>query len=307
MRRALCALWRDLPVWFLAYLAWTTFHLELKNLDPPRPEFAWTAAFPLTWVALGLWWARGERTWPRLLKIALGVCAPLFALALAPVRPMSNAAILPWFECSTLTWVAVLSIHCWRTRSRGEFARLFGVGMLYGLILENGGIAMGFFSEPGYRLHVPGMPGPLATGLGWMSAFYAAYHFAHAIAPRKTVGALALLATAVTLSLDLQLDPAATAAAWWIWHPDLEPGFHNVPWVNYTAWFSAMLPYFLLLFWIQARPWTEKRKTLTLLVGLGPLLLAELVIVMALSAAVTGGVESPTMQIFYDALRFPFP
>jgi hypothetical protein len=309
IRRGLRAFARDLPIWFLAYLGWSTFNLVLKNLSPPRPEFAWTAIFPLAWVVAFLWWCRGKRTAGRLIGACAAVGAPLALMALAPAQPMSSEEIRPWFEFGTLLGVALLATHCWFTRPRAEFALFYGVGVVFGLILENGGIAMGFFSETGYRLHLPGFPGPLATGLGWTSVFYVATFIAERFFPSApAAGAVwrpALLATAVALSLDLQLDPAATAAGWWVWHPSLTPGYLGVPLVNYTAWLAAIGPFFVLLWWIRAQGWPQSRQNLVLLSALAPLLLAELVIVMALTALVSGGLHSAPMQIFRNALAPP--
>jgi uncharacterized membrane protein len=314
--------WRDLPIWFLAYQGYSTFHLELKSLDPPRPEFGWTVVFPLLWVVAYLWWCRGPTTRTRLVRIAVWSLAPLALLALLPVNPMSNAEIHPWFEASTLACVALLALHCALTRPAGDFGLFYGVGLLYAFILENGGIWMGFFSEPGYMIHFAGFPGPLATALGWTTVFYTSMHVAeelrraggrHGIVMvepaedkgRQSAAGLALTATLVALSLDLQLDPAATAAQWWIWHPSLRPGFLGVPLVNYTAWLAAMAPFFWLVAWVRRHSRTRARANITLLVSLPPLVAGELMLVMLLTALVEGGWTSPSLVIFAETLGPP--
>lgn len=322
-RRFFRSLWRDLPLWFLAYQGWTTFHLELKNLTPARPEFAWTVVFPLFWVVAFRWRCRGIPNARRLVRVTALVAAPLILLALAPSRPMTNAEIRPWFEASTLAWVGLLALHCATRRPVGDLVFFYAIGVPIGLILENGGILLGFFREPGYRLYLPPLLGPVATGLGWTTVFYTsmflADHFTDAgAAPRPTVRIwerhtlrrrLARLAdrlvrwppftaTAVALSIDLQLDPAATAAGWWVWNPSLQPGFLGVPLVNYTAWLSATAPLFCLVWWLRRHPWPAWRVNLTLLVLLLPMFIVELTVVILLTIIAEGGWKTPSMRLF---------
>jgi hypothetical protein len=113
-----------------------------------------------------------------------------------------------------------------------------------------------------------------------------------------------LVATGVCLSLDLQLDPVATAAGWWHWDRDLllSQTFLGVPAVNFIAWFSALAPLFLLIWWVRSQRWSVWQEHVTLLALLLPLFVVELMLVLVLSWIVTGGFTSRTMILFQNTL-----
>ena len=46
-------------------------------------------------------------------------------------------------------------------------AAFFGVALVYGFILENSGIVLGFFEEKGFHVYLGPLPAPLATTIGW--------------------------------------------------------------------------------------------------------------------------------------------
>lgn len=301
------ALWRDLPVWFLAYLGWSLCHFTLKSLDPPHPQFAWTALFPLTVVTVFLWRVRGPVTRERFVRTVFLVFAPLALLVALPRHPLTPEAAKLAFEISTGAWVGLLALHCALTRPFTDFRLFFGIGAVYGLILENGGIILGFFREPGYVLHIPPFPGPVVTALGWVTVLYCATHVAeHLPEPRghRAPWKPALVATAVALALDLQLDPVATAAGWWVWDTTLIafPGLMGVPIVNFTAWIGATLPFFYLLWWIRSEGLPPWRQNAMLVLCLAPLLVVELMLVIVLTALVDGGLASPAVILFSRSL-----
>ena len=68
-------------------------------------------------------------------------------IILLPHRPMQMREILLWFESMTVLAVLLLAVHCHLTRGAGKTWRLFGTGVLYGLVLESSGVAIGFFAE----------------------------------------------------------------------------------------------------------------------------------------------------------------
>lgn len=310
----------DLPIGFLVLGAWGTFHLALKNLDPPQPGIAWPVIFPLGWAAVTLWLCNGPPRILRLVRIGASLSAPLLLIALLPARPMTEAQIRPWYEFGTLGAVALLAFHCAKTRPRGDLVLFFGVGMLLGLILENGGIVMGFFREEGYLLHPPGLPGPLATGMGWTAVFYASMHVAERllfvrprpsaeeITPRplreRSVWWGAALATAVGCTFDLLLDPTATASGAWTWDTGLasSPMFLGVPLINFIAWLGALGPLFTVIWWVRWQGWSSTRENLMILLALGPLLVFEVALVQLLSLLLTGGLDSPTLILFQRSM-----
>jgi Carotenoid biosynthesis protein len=320
LKGMLRSLWMDLPIGFLVLTAWGTFNLALKNLDPPQPQIAWPVVFPLGWAAVTLWLCNGPARVLRLVKIAAALSAPLLLIALLPRQPLTAAQIKPWYEFGTLGAVALLALHCAETRPRGDLILFFGVGMLLGLILENGGIVMGFFREQGYLLHPPGLPGPLATGMGWTAVFYSSMHVAEhllfvrprpsaeEITPRpgreRSVWWGAALATAVGITFDLLLDPTATAAGAWTWDSSLAsfPMLLGVPLINFIAWFGALAPLFAVIWWVRWQGWSSPRENLVILMALAPLLVFEVALVQLLSLLLTGGLDSPTLILFQRAM-----
>ncbi len=92
-----------------------------------------------------------------------------------------------FYEFSQFVWFIIFLIHCYKTHGKWPTIQIFVIGMIYGLILENGGPIQipslgfpGFFFENCYNIYLFQIFGygirvslvPLATQLGWPYVFY---------------------------------------------------------------------------------------------------------------------------------------
>ena len=254
---------KNLPLWLYLLCGVLLFNTALTNLGRPRPDLAWAAVFPLGLFSLIqlLRAARaGAPSERRLLLASLAFPALLPPLILAVQRPspLSHRGLLVAYELSSFAWGALLIWHAWRLRP-ALVALFFGAGLFYGALLENGGILLGFFHEQNLKLtQIPPLPAPLATVVGWsvvlMMGTCVTWQL-RALFPalrRSPLGSALLVAVTAT-TLDLQIDPLATAAGAWSWHPSLPPWFLGVPRLNYLAWMCALVPFAWALFRHQER------------------------------------------------------
>ncbi|MCJ7610235.1 carotenoid biosynthesis protein [Candidatus Bathyarchaeota archaeon] len=120
---------------------------------------------------------------------------------------------------------------------------LFLVGSLYwNLILENVAVILGFFtytfpnpSTGPYYILWTGLT-PLWISIGWFDITFPAFMLLENVLPKASIWTKAVAGGVLALSLDLAIDPAATAAGLWKWtHPSLY--FLGVPVTNYIGWF----------------------------------------------------------------------
>ena len=326
-RLAAREIWRYFPIWFFAYQAWGTLNISVNNIDPVDPGSLpplteATVVFPLFWVFVFYYLrvrrSNIERKGPVFLGIGAVLLIPVLLVYLSPPDPLSVRTLKIFFEISTTLCIIVMGAHAYMVRGRHHFIRIFGIGLAYGLILENGGILMEFFFEEGYYVYIPFSftPAPVCTLAGWCTVFYSCSFIAEEILPKEkrlniSPVRTAALATVVALFLDAQIDPVATHLTWWTWHPTLTAGtsFFGVPFINYIAWASAVFPFALCLFWLeQRRTWTEEQITQRLAIGLPAIVGVAAGMVLALSLLLTGGYHSPTMLLFrksiYDTLFF---
>jgi uncharacterized membrane protein len=239
LRRA----WEDLPLFYLWLSPFAVLNLEVVQLGMPAAPAL--RAFALPWLlgCLALRRAPHARPTATVILIASGGLLAAILAGWSGAR-LSPEAVGLVTEVAALGAFVLLATHAAVARGTGKLAGLLGVGLLYGLILENGGVALGFFSEDRFRIRLPLLPAPLATSLGWCLVFYPLWHAAPLIAGRgAAAGHRALVATGMALALDLQLDPAATAAGFWVWPPSPPPVVRGVPAVNFCAWFAAVLPF----------------------------------------------------------------
>lgn len=325
-RAVLTEIWEHLPIWFfyfeavglLHFLAANVPRTEFARVGLPIEPFAWTAAFPLFWVLV--YYALRVRGSKRLVALGAKKYLVLVALAAAPACIWLLYTVAPFlrielamqqltrlFEAMQLIWIAVFMVHVALQRSLPGFVTFFGVAWLYGLVLENGGILMGYFAEPGYRFYLGALPAPFATMMGWCLAIYACTKIsetlrAHVPLGETTLGA-ALLTTALALSLDLQLDPLASlSGVFWRWNDALPRWFLSVPFVNYLAWFCAFLPFSYAYFSIAGRTeiasWTKVRRLLVLVPNV---CVVAALLFFGISAIVEGGFSGPTYRILGEA------
>ncbi|CAG0949072.1 hypothetical protein MYXO_00072 [Myxococcaceae bacterium] len=318
-------IWDHLPIWFFTFEAIGVLHFLVSNV--PRAEFeqigipicafAWTTAFPLFWVLLYQTLrvrrserlaAFGARRYAIPLAIAIAPFAIYVAYAIAPFlrNELELATLTHFFELMQLFWIAAFMVHVAAERGASRFATFFGVAWLYGLVLENGGIVMGYFFEPGYRFYLGGLPAPFATMMGWCLVFYACIEIASRLRERLpfplAAPGSALLTTALALSLDLQLDPLASlSGVFWRWNDALPNGFLSVPFVNYLAWFCAFLPFSFAYFTIFDRSdLGEWSKVGRLLVSIPNVCVVAAILFFGSAAIVEGGFDGPTFRILRE-------
>jgi uncharacterized membrane protein len=104
------------------------------------------------------------------------------------------------------------------------------------------------------------------------------------------------------LSLDIQLDPVATALRWWTWPTDFSHRFLDVPLINFLAWASAGLPFYAAYLLVrsrtQASPALLPRRLLVLL----PIVLAVAALLVTGLTWMLLGFHAPEMNLFKRAL-----
>ena len=298
--RAAASLWGDLPFWYLWISPFILLNLEVNNLGRPALPALLSFLLPFGLVTVAFARTPGRRVrWT-----AYGVTsAALLVLVLGGLAGMrlERVTLLRIFEAGGLGEFFLLALHAARSGGRRVFALIFGVGLLYGLLLENAGVGMGFFSEHGYLVYLPLLPAPLCTSLGWCNVFYPLWWVVPRLAgPAARPALQTLIATGLALALDLQLDPVATAAGFWVWHPELPPAFRGVPAVNFSAWAAAVLPFSWAVF---RGPAPSEISPGRLLRDLPWVLGAALLLVLLLTAATEVRLGWPSLGIFARAAR----
>lgn len=264
------ALWTDVPLINCALYAWSMAHAELTNLTPARPDLAWSFVFPMA-ILIAVYRARWQNL-PRVARrVAVGVIVvPLVLIALdfTVARPVviGAATLRDIYEVSSIANTALLMVHAWSFGGWGRVALFLGPVALYGMLLENGGILLGYFSELEYRWYLGPLPAPMATMAGWVTVFYLitwiTWSVRHAVPRvRRSVFGSACVATVCALLLDLQIDPLATLVGFWRWDPRLPAAFLGVPWLNFAAWVCAVMPF----------SWAMFRRENSMLLGPGEL------------------------------------
>ncbi len=309
--------WDDLPLIYFLFLAVAVASAECLNLSPPRKDLYWTFVFPLAVpVALYAFRFRIIDSSKRLfgLAILLGALSILTLIFVATKpQPIAISRLRLLYEYSSLANTLVLGLHAWR-RSRALAILFFAPVAVYGVILENGGILLGYFSEAGYRLYLSPFPAPLATMAGWITVFYlvmsATWEFQRCIPwlSRSAFGS-ALVATACALCLDLQLDPLATVVGFWHWNDLLTFSLLGVPVQNFVAWASAVFPFSFLLFRLQIKRSIQpinlgETANQTWLLLRIPLTLASAsVLFFSTMIVIEGGFSGPTLTVLGETLR----
>ena len=254
---------QHLPAWFYFIYGVLLLNTALTNFSPPRPDLAWTVVFPLGvfvlfYAAQALAAPAEGRRALALLAMGLAAGTPLLILAIHRPSPLTGHGLLLVYEWSNFLWAGLMLWHAWRAGGR-HASLFFGAGLLYGALLENGGIVLGFFHETNLTATVVRpMVAPFATMLGWCVVLYmgtyVAWHLRRSFpALRRSPALSALLVAALATALDLQIDPMATAAGAWVWHHSLPPWYLGVPRVNFVAWLCAIFPFAWAVFRHQER------------------------------------------------------
>ncbi len=318
IRRAAAAVRRDLgahaPAWCLVYQAISIAYLEAKVYVPPANSILWTAVFPLGWFYLyripPVLRSGTRRKTKALLLLIVPVALLLYSVSYALPFPMDQPTALHYIEIWSFIIFVVLAVHCFVRGGRRKFVHLYAVGLVYGCVLENSGIILGFFSEEGYRLYIPGLPAPVFSMVGWCTAVYLSVHVTEILSAKLGQGVLAtgvrtVMATSVALSIDMQVDPAATYYGWWVWHPDLGTAVLGVPAVNFIAWFSAMFPFFWAYFWYSSRPEYAGRVHMKPMVISTSIALAAAAFLVVCLTLVLLGTDSGAWRLLVNAFRHP--
>lgn len=198
-------------------------------------------------------------------------------IAVAPDAPMFLGIS---YEFSALALALLTAIHCYHKRGRSETLKIFGIGMIYGLVLENGGPLHlpllgfeGYFYEENYKLYLFEFFGygrrislvPICTHAGWPVVFYLAVSFWDRICDafpsvRSRLWLSSLIMAASGLLFDLNFDVLATRFNWWVWHERFSGLWFGVPLINYIAWFWALFVFGWCWAWLHQRPgWSQRR------------------------------------------------
>jgi hypothetical protein len=301
--------WRYLPVFFIWLTGVSVLNIALHHVSPPVQGVRLLAVFPLAASLVLLYYAclreyGSEGAMRKLAPWALGVtalyCAPLAHHLSMPLDVTLHKRL---YELSALVQFAVLAFHARTWFKPWDWAWVFGVTLVFGLILENGGIVLGVFSEPGFLLYLPGLPAPLATALGWASVLYCAFFAVERVLPVKSPLARGLACALIGLSLDLPFDPVATRLGWWVWEPSLNAKVWGVPVINFVAWFWALFPYGTAYYWAREKAGRAEGKKAGLFVAAFPaILLAEFLGVLATLALLGDSSALAVIGRFFSSL-----
>ena len=319
------------PVFFLLLMAYGLVHYEAANVMPDRYleagipvwKYALTAIFPAFWFVTYYYFrARNAQVKrPRLFffcMAALGIGLPILAYFGARPRHLTDHQIVVIYEYSQFVWLGLLVINALRKKGLARAITFFGVCFLYGLTLEKGGIMLRFFGESHYQWYIGlnssvYLPAPVATQFGWCIMFYVAVWIAEFIGSRIKFLAgkpilLALLATIVGVTLDLQIDPLASLSGlWWKWDPRLPGWWLGVPFLNYAAWFSAFLPFCYAYFYYESKKdMTDWQRAYQILVRV-PWMLPACIALGAPLMLLYEGVRGPAFQIMLEFLKRVHP
>ncbi len=322
-RSVFIEIWDNLPIWFFYFEAIGLLHFlvanvpqaEFKRIGISVRPFALTTIFPLFWVVA--YYVERVRNSKRLSPFGPRKYLVPVAMAVVPVLIYAWYAALPFFryelrmdalvhlfEGMQLFWIGAFIVHVGAKRRAVGLVTFFIVCWVYGTILENGGIIMGYFFEPGYQFYLGRLPAPFATMMGWCLAFYACIWIAEfwrerIAALKGSVIGSALLTTTLAISLDLQLDPLASlSGVFWRWNEHLPPWFLSVPFVNYVAWFCAFLPFAYAYFLIQNRAdLSTSMKNWHLLKLVPNVCVVAAIMFFGIMAVAEGGFSGPTYVI----------
>ena len=251
---ALREFWERLPVW--CNVCMTLLHVSsaLTFATPPRYSALGTAAFPLFWVVLYYRVGRkpGERPGATQVVALSATAAAIALLSWATSRvawnPADPSSLRLPFELIAIAWAIVLFLHCLRDRGwRGVAVFFLGAG-LYALMLENIGIALGYFRESGYHLYVPTDPSAVTC------------LFVESCPARKTGSSFSRPpADRLSLRRWLVVCPSnrntSSCTCFSVASRDsrLPSFFLGVPLVNFTSWFAAVFGFAAVYVYVERR------------------------------------------------------
>ncbi len=200
------------------------------------------------------------------------------------VDAAQKSKLIAFYEIMNVVWLILLMLHCRRFRGWHGVIRFFAAALLYGFILESGGVLSHFFTENDYHVYFPFFAAPMVTMLGWPMVFYCVSHTWDVLAKHwiklKNINSFfaALFIAMIAVSWDLNVDPVATGLGLWTWNARLPAWFFGVPLVNFTSWFSAVFAFGVGYTVITRSTVSDKRKTAAMFAVIPLLLLAAAVI-----------------------------
>lgn len=321
--------WESLPAWFVFYtVAWMLYN-NIAFLPKPRYDYAIAFILPYT-VFLLYYWSRvrsvpGKVSVDAFLFVAGAtsiVLASVIALA-DPIRlgddwPAHVDTLITMYEISGVAWTLLLAAHCLAFGGWRKLVLFFGVAFFYGMILESGGVTMGYFSEDYYHLYLPGFSAPAATMFGWSTVFYPCVFILDGL--RRGFPAVGgrsfawqgLFVAIIALCLDAVIDPFATAFGLWKWNaafmPETSVFIFGVPLLNFVSWFSAVFSFGIVYYFYKLkRPgWSVLKRAAIMLASL-PLVLAVAAVIEFGSLAAIEGFDGPSWTILKNYFRAGMP
>ncbi len=327
-KSALASVWREffhhLPAWFYFYNAFVVLYASLAWMNPSAYTLAWPVVFPLfigyLYYAIRIQQDKrieNKRFWFALLAIlvtvtALGIYGRAKPQMLGPTWESHINTVKIAYEISNVAWVVLIIAHCGWRLGRAGLAKFFGAAFLYGMLLESGGIDMGFFSEEGYHLYVPVLAAPVATMFGWATVFYPALTIFDKFAERfkwlgtGPIAVRAAIVSLIAICFDIHLDPVAIRLGLWTWNEAFQAGttifFLGDPIINFFSWFFAVFTFAAAYEYVKdRRSWSERRKVATLFLGI-PAIQASAAIGLFGTMALIEGLDGPTITILVERL-----
>ncbi|MBN2299358.1 MAG: carotenoid biosynthesis protein [Deltaproteobacteria bacterium] len=285
--------WKNLPVFLIWLIGLSVLNNALHHISPPVTHILWLSVFPLACSLVLLWFALireyGKIITGRYLFWAGIMCAVYFTPAMHSLSiPLDPGKQLMLYEISALMQFVLIMVHSRTWFEKKEWIWVFGITLLFGIILENGGIIIGYFSEPEYHIYIPGLKAPVATAIGWVNVLYCAFFAVQKLLPVTRPFPRGIICALIGLCMDIPFDPVATRLGWWVWNDSLDMGLSGVPMVNYIAWFWAIFPYTALYYWFRHRDDIGEGKQMGYFIGMFPVLLVAEVIGVVLSLALIG-------------------
>lgn len=272
-------IWRNIPIFMIWLIGLSMLFTSLHSVVVPLAQVAWLAIFPLFTSLVLLGFAQKRQQGGFSLKGYLLWAAAMSGFYIIPFLhgtslPIGMEAHRLVYEAGAIVEFLVLVLHGRTWLKKWDWAWVFGVTLVFGTILENGGIAMGFFREDGYLLYVPGLAAPVATMLGWTSVLCCCFFAVERVLPEMHPLLKGLVCAAIGLSMDLPFDPVATRLSWWVWNDALTVSVWGVPAVNFVAWFWALFPYAGCYYGVRRRTGMGEGKRIALFSALVPVILA---------------------------------
>lgn len=269
-------IWKNLPVFLIWLIGLSVLNNALHHIVPPMDEILWLTIFPLTasLILLFLAMVKDHGVMKRYLVWALIMITLYFIPLLHSISmPIELDKQRTLYEMSAFVQFSLIVLHARTWLKKWDWAWVFGITLIFGFILENGGIIIGFFSEPEYRLYLPGLSSPVATAIGWVNVLYCAFFAVEKLLPKLHPITRGLVCALIGLCLDIPFDPIATRLSWWVWNPGLDASIWGVPMINFIVWFWAIFPYAACYYWFRARRDMGEGKKIGWFIGVIPLIL----------------------------------